>query len=173
MTVTEKQISALRYLVARARLDPNKQAISTLVRQLVWHLITASEGLTKTVFITLHQETGDFTPDEINQIAWTAGALNSENSSTYLGALLKLMGTEVHFNLHYGAFTPEGVFNSDGQFAHQDGHHDAPMRYTFWLGSVPSLETPGPDRVEVRVTRTELEAIDIMQDGLYSYPTRI
>jgi hypothetical protein len=168
MTVTEKQIAALCYLVARARLDPNKPDISKLVRQLVWRLIAASESLTKTVFITLHQETGDFTPDEINQIAWTAGALNSENSTTYLSALLALTGTEFRFNLHYGAFMPEGEFNSDGQFAHQDGHHDAPMRYTFWFGSVPSLETPGTDRVEVRVTRAELEAIDTTKDGLYS-----
>jgi hypothetical protein len=165
MTVTKKQIAALYYLVARARLDPNKPAISKLVRQLVWRLIAASEGLTETVFITLHQETGDFTPEEINEIAWTAGALNSENSSTYLSALLTLMGTNIHFNHHYGAYDAEGKFNTDGQFPHKDGHDDAPMRYTFWLEPEIRQETGG---VEVRVTRAELEKIDITQDGLYS-----
>lgn len=167
MSVTEKQIAALRYLVARARLSPEKQVASKLVRQLVWRLIEASEGLTKMVFITLHEATGDFTPEEINEIAWIAGALNSENSTTYLGALLMLMGTDLHFSLHYGAHDAEGKFSTDGQFPHQDGHHNAPMRYTFWLEPEHDMR-PETGGVEVRVTRAELEAIDTTQDGLYS-----
>lgn len=164
---TEKQIAALRYLVAKARLhlSPKNPAISVVVSQLVWRLIQASEGLTKPVFITLNEATGDFTREEVHEIGWVAGSLTSGNSTTHLAELLTLMGSDFRFNLHYGAHDADGKFNTDGQFAHQDGHHDARMRYTFWLAPGTSRGTNG---TEVRVTRAELEAIDLTQDGLYS-----
>lgn len=166
MFATEKQIAALLYKIARAKLDPKKPEISKLVQKLAWHLIKASNGMTQPVFVTLHQDTGDFTPDEISEIAHLAGELGGEYYGLHLGALLALTGSDFRLTIHYGAYNSDGEWSNDGQIPDQDGSGKAPMRCTFWLGPDWYAQNKA---TEVPVTRATLEAIDLTKDGLHKH----
>lgn len=158
-------MAALRYLVGKARLNPEKPDAAVLVKKLVWHLLKASENMTRSVAVTLHEESGDFTVQEIHDVAWTAGGLNSSNGTAHMDALRVLMDTDFRFSLHYGAYAEDGTFKTTGQFPHQDGLVNAPVRYTFWYG--PDEYGHGGDVHVIPVTRSELESIDLKKDGLY------
>jgi len=156
---TPKQIAALKYLITESKDGRD------LTKRILFFLIDASKGMTRNVSVGLSQDREGYTAKEINEAGHGMSSLQSCNCSTHLDELTTLMGCRLGFSLHYGAYDEKGHFSTYGQFAHQDGGFDAPMRYTFWLteedyghcGSVRRLVT----------SREELEAIKLWKPGLY------
>ncbi len=162
MSMTEEQVAALRYLIAKGRLSGYDEEICVLAKQLVWRLIEASQNLTVSVFTVLREGEGGFTAEQISQIGRCVSALRSANQPVHLDALLKLAGTPWRLNLHYGHVNPKGRVDTTGQF--DAGEH--PWRYTFWLSDKEG-EALFRESERIEVTCNELEQIDLSKPGLY------
>ena len=157
----KKRVKALKYLIRMS------QDGDELMKQIMFILIDASELLTKGVYITLHPG-AEFDGETINGHAHAAGEFTSSNRSMHLDQIMIAMGTDFRFSLHYGHYE-NGMYSTAGQapgFGH--GPKGMPIRYTFWLAPGNYGHGPVPPE-EVCVTRAQIEAVDITQDGLYSF----
>ncbi|HTE49147.1 MAG TPA: hypothetical protein VK675_04525 [Candidatus Paceibacterota bacterium] len=174
MTITPKQIAALKYLIFIAK-DGTE-----LSKRILAFLIDRSEGLTKPVCLTLWADREGYTGDEIHAAAWEADAIWSCNGTTHLNEILFAMGSKLLPCSHYGDFDParKKKFNSAGIFAgvplsmvrnskpekrRESLREDMPTRYTFWLAKTYYSRKV----THIVTTREELEKIDLKKSGLY------
>jgi hypothetical protein len=162
--ITEKQIAALRYLIFRAKPD-NK-----LIKQVLVYLLEKSGGMREQVYLSLHQDREGYTGEEISRAAIALHAFESCNGNVHLDQIMIAMGTDFQFSTHYGHYeTPGGTFITKGLFPgapnRPDDSRDDPLRYTFWLAKGSYGRAGG--EIEVRVSRGDLEKINLDKPGLY------
>lgn len=152
--MTDKQIAALKYLIAHSR-DGSK-----LAKQLVWFLIDNSKNLTQPVSLSFVQDREGFSRDEISKLAHSADRFTSCNCDTFLNQIFDAMGSELCFSLHFGHYDNGTTLNNGGQF-----EGVTVMSYTFWLAE-KSYGHDGSGKI-LTTTRQEIEAIDLNKPGLY------
>lgn len=141
--MTPKQIEALKYLIIKAK-DGND-----LLKKIFFVLLAKSEGLTKEVFLTL-EEGPDISRETI--IDTSRNLIRSSGGTTHLDELMALMGSELHFSLHFGHYV-DGKPNKDG----------SSMRYTFLLSK--QMQAGGE---QLFVSLDELNAVELTS-SLYEH----
>lgn len=141
--MTTQQIEALKYLIIKAK-DGND-----LLKKIFFVLLAKSEGLTKEVFLTL-EEGPDISRETI--IDTSRNLIRSSGGTTHLDELMALMGSELHFSLHFGHYV-DGKPNKDG----------SSMRYTFLLSK--QMQAGGE---QLFVSLDELNAIELTS-SLYEH----
>jgi hypothetical protein len=106
--VSDKQIAALKYLIAHSRYANN------FCKRLCFWLIDHSQQLTKSVSVSIRIHPQD------TMAADGAHNMVSNGCTTHLNAIMHAMGTEFHFSHHGGTRNVEGLLEGSGG-------------YTFWL----------------------------------------
>ncbi len=168
-TFTQEQIAALKYLIAGSKDGDD------LAKQIMWYLIEASNYLSDEVCLTLLEDREGYTSAEIDQAVNGWSRMNSSNCGTHLSQMFTAMGSDFHFDCHYGDYDPERgdeVLNCAGIFAgwpvHKVQHPNLvlegqPLRYTFWLCNAYYSRNA---RL-VTTSRDQLEQINLRKPGLY------
>lgn len=166
---TAKQIAALKFLLYNANVR------NQTTKQILALLINRSRKLAKEVCLTLVQDRDGYTAEEIDAAAKTVSILLSSNSTTHLNEVLKAMGSDFVFSVHYGDFNPsrsKDQFSAEGMFAGFDKSQVSdgklltegmPLRYTFWLAK----DYYSRQAVLVKATRDSFEKINLGRPGLY------
>ncbi|MFA6474562.1 MAG: hypothetical protein WCV85_06885, partial [Patescibacteria group bacterium] len=81
-----------------------------------------------------HGEHG-YTGEEIDAAARALGALVSANRTTHLNAIMSLVGAGLCFSAHYGNYSEDGEFDTEGMFpgyrelapGHENDRADMPL----------------------------------------------
>ena len=156
---TPKQVSALKYLIAKNRDGRD------LTKRILFLLIEASHGLTKEVSVCLGEDTDGsrdgYTSAEIKDAVDGFEAMESSTCSTHLDAVMKLTGSDFGFSSHVGYPDKKMLFDTA-----LHPRHDGLASYMFWLGK----ESWGHSGEKIRlleVSRKELQAIDFSRPGRY------
>ncbi len=168
--ITEEQLSALKYIIFQQRdvIEPTKQLLSLLIDE--------SQALTRDVCTTLSAKDG-ISAEMISLIAREVDRLMSESGSVYLNELIKLMGTDFLFSLHYGHYVvgeknhldkagmfagidPSRVLTSSPARSVEQGH---PVRYTFWL----ARKCYSKEAELFETTEEKLKAVDLSEPRVH------
>lgn len=154
---SEKQIAALRYLIANADVD------SEMAKRILFFLLENSNGLTQEVAVSFFQDKGGYTAEEVGQAGHGIGVMQSANSTTHMNALMQLMGADMDFSIHYGHYdTSIGEFSTNGQFT-----GGKPLRYTFWLSQSQYGKNTQQLKILATPSKGELAKIRLDKPGLY------
>ena len=133
--ITLEQIAMLKFFIFQSN-DAND-----LAKRLLFFLIDESKGLTEPVSVGFVQDQDGYTGEEIQEVAYALHDMRSSNCTTRLGELMRLMGTNLRFSVHYGHYNKRGEFHTGGMFPgvkkllqrHENDRNDEPINYTFWL----------------------------------------
>ncbi len=140
---TKRQVAALKYLIIHT------DYATDLLKQILLLLIGHSDGLTKSVCITVVHGQGH-TENTIMGSAHALRLMNSPSEKTHLDKLLTLTGSKLFFNYHFG-----DIFCSEKMTP----------RFTFWLSSTKYSTSAR----QIRATKKRLDRVNIKDSGLYPH----
>lgn len=132
---TRRQIAALKYLIIHT------DYATDLLKQILLLLIGHSDGLTKSVCVTVVHGQGH-NENEIMDSAHALRLMNSPDEKTHLDKQLTLTGSKLFFNYHFG-----DIFCSEIK----------PPRFTFWLSS----RKYSTSARKIRATKKSLDRVRI------------
>ncbi len=164
--ITARQVAALKYLIAASRHGTDA------AKQLIWFLIENSAHLSKEVCVTLTEGKEGYSEDEIRALAMSLNQITRTSGTTHLNEILKVMGVEMSFSLHFGHFGADGEVDSSGIFPGVPPEKvsdpkltnlNMPCRYTFWLAFSHFARSAEC----VPVTRKQIETFDLSRPGMY------
>jgi hypothetical protein len=164
--MTENQIAALKYLILASK------SSTILAKKVAFFLIDQSERLTQEVCISLIDGMDGYDASIVSE-ATRIESLTSCNGDAHIHQVMRAMGSDHCFSIHYGDFDPKrdgDPFNTDGQFAGAPlwmvhGGKENPnivkeglaLRYTFWL----ARKFYARNAKYLQISRQGLEAIDL------------